>query len=428
MNIQSVRIKNFRCFSEEKWLLDEHFNVLIGNNATGKTSLLDAISIGIGSFFLGIDDVYAKTILYKDIRKNTFIESREYQLPCEIELSGFLEDSREPLTWQRSVLSSRGNTRRDTGTNKLAEVASSLQKAVRNNEKVSLPVFRYYGTGRLWSSKKNIKTISLSSRLDGYKDAIEPLHTSNAFISWMKTRTLTELQSQVKDEALLLIKATVTSFLVKNEKIDYDVKLDSIVLDKLTSIGTSKAEWSELSDGYRNIIAMAADIAYRCYTLNNHFGLYAAEKSKGVILIDEIDLHLHPSWQRTVVESFKKAFPNLQFIVTTHSPFIIQSLKNKELIDLQGKDLEDDYNRQGLEEIVEKEMHVENPNRSEKYVEKLKAAEEYYNLLEQYKDKPIPIQVQSNLDNIETKFSNDPAYVALLKSERKAKSHNEAGK
>jgi len=78
MNIQSVRIKNFRCFSEEKWLLDEHFNVLIGNNATGKTSLLDAISIGIGSFFLGIDDVYAKTILYKDIRKNTFIESREY--------------------------------------------------------------------------------------------------------------------------------------------------------------------------------------------------------------------------------------------------------------------------------------------------------------------------------------------------------------
>jgi len=339
-----------------------------------------------------------------------------------------LEDSREPLTWQRSVLSSRGNTRRDTGTNKLAEVASSLQKAVRNNEKVSLPVFRYYGTGRLWSSKKNIKTISLSSRLDGYKDAIEPLHTSNAFISWMKTRTLTELQSQVKDEALLLIKATVTSFLVKNEKIDYDVKLDSIVLDKLTSIGTSKAEWSELSDGYRNIIAMAADIAYRCYTLNNHFGLYAAEKSKGVILIDEIDLHLHPSWQRTVVESFKKAFPNLQFIVTTHSPFIIQSLKNKELIDLQGKDLEDDYNRQGLEEIVEKEMHVENPNRSEKYVEKLKAAEEYYNLLEQYKDKPIPIQVQSNLDNIETKFSNDPAYVALLKSERKAKSHNEAGK
>jgi hypothetical protein len=91
---------------------------------------------------------------------------------------------------------------------------------------------------------------------------------------------------------------------------------------------------------------------------------------------------------------------------------------------LQGKDLEVDYNRQGLEEIVEREMHVENPDRSEMYLEKLQAAEKYYSILELYKDKPIPKEIQDSLDAIEINFSNDPAYVALLKSERKARTNN----
>lgn len=420
MNINYLRIKNFRCFKEEDWDLNRNFNVLIGNNGAGKTAVLDAISIGIGSFFLGIDNVYAKTILYKDIRKNTFAESREYQLPCEIELAGLIGN--ETLVWQRSVLSSRGNTRREKDTKKLIQIASSLQDEVRKGAKVNLPIFSYYGTGRLWADKKReTNTLKPSSRLDVYKNVIEPIHKSDTFLAWMKTRTLIELQTQVLDEALVLIKSVVSAFLEKNERINYDVKLDSIVLEKITNNGVSKIEWSQLSDGYRNVIALAADLAYQCYALNSHLGVHASNESYGVILIDEIDLHLHPSWQRTVVGSFKKAFPNLQFIVSTHSPFIIQSLKNEELIDLQGKDLEVDYYKKGIEEIVEKEMHVENPIRSLKYLDMLDSAEKYYEILEKYKKIPIPDKIKSILDEIEIKFSSDPAYVALLKSERKAK-------
>ncbi|OMP75649.1 AAA family ATPase [[Flexibacter] sp. ATCC 35208] len=421
MNIKNLRIKNFRCFPEKNWDLNGHFNVLIGNNATGKTAVLDAISIGIGSFFLGIDDVYAKTILYKDVRRNTFAESREYQLPCEIELSASIGEDEEILTWQRSVLSMRGNTRRDKDTNKLVNIAASLQNEARQGAKISLPVFNYYGTGRLWTEKRKVvKTIPLSSKFDAYQSAIEPIHSSAVFTSWMKTRTLTELQTQIKDEALVLVKAITSCFLQEGEKIEYDVKLDSIILNKISQGGISRIEWNELSDGYRNVIAMAADLAYRCYTLNSHFGLYAAEKSKGVILIDEIDLHLHPSWQRTIVESFKKAFPNLQFIATTHSPFIIQSLNNSELIDLQGKDMEVDYYKKGIEDITENEMHVDNPIRSEKYKQMLDAADTYYSILQNYKQGIIPDAVQKQLDEIESEFSSEPAYVALLKSERKA--------
>lgn len=421
MNIKLIKIKNFRCFSEGCWELNSRFNVLIGDNATGKTAFLDAASIGIGSFFLGLDMVYAKTILYKDIKKNTFSESREDQLPCEIELVGLVGEGNEDISWKRSVLSSRGNTRRDTGTNKLAKFASTLQAAVRNGENVNLPVFNYYGTGRLWNERKaNVKTLSRSSRLNAYLGAIEPIHNSNIFLSWMKTRTLVELQTNVKDEALLLVKAVVSSFLQRNERIEYDVKSDSMVLETLTKRGISKVEWTELSDGYRNAIAIAADLAYRCYTLNSHLGLMAAANSTGVVLIDEIDLHLHPKWQRTIVNSFKEAFPNLQFIATTHSPFIVQSLKNDELIDLQGKNLDADYYAKGIEEIVEHEMGVENPIRSAKYKAMLYAAEKYYHILSEFKGKDIPKNIQQELDLIESEFSNDPAYVALLISERKA--------
>lgn len=422
MTINFLRVKNFRCFSDEKWYLNSHFNVLIGNNGTGKTSILDAISIGIGTFFLGIDSVFGKTIQDKDVRKNTYAESREHQLPCEIELTGVVGENAESLTWQRSVIASKRNTRKEKDAERLIEIASSLQRSVRNDEKVGLPVFSYYGTGRLWADKKRtIKTLPLSSKFDVYRNVIDPIHNSDRFLAWMKKRAFIELQTQNEDEALSLVKSVVSTFLENNEQITFDVKLDSLVLNTLTAQGESVIEWTQLSDGYRNTIALAADIAYQCYALNSHWGVHATEKSKGVILIDEIDLHLHPSWQRKIVDSFKKAFPNLQFIVTTHSPFIIQSLNNDELIDLQGKDVETDYYKHGIEEIVEKEMHVENPIRSPKYMKMLKAAEHYYAILEEYKSGAIPEDIRRELDEVEIEFSNESAYVALLKSERKAK-------
>lgn len=95
-----------------------------------------------------------------------------------------------------------------------------------------------------------------------------------------------------------------------------------------------KLAYSQLSDGYRNIIGLAADIAYRCIQLNPHLGENAVIDTPGIVLIDELDLHLHPNWQRQVVADLKNAFPNIQFVATTHSPFIVQSLEADELINL----------------------------------------------------------------------------------------------
>ncbi len=82
----------------------------------------------------------------------------------------------------------------------------------------------------------------------------------------------------------------------------------------------------QLSDGQRNMIAMVGDIAYRCVRLNPHLAALAPSETEGIVLIDEIDMHLHPQWQQLVAGSLHGAFPRIQFILTTHSPQVISTL------------------------------------------------------------------------------------------------------
>jgi len=81
-----------------------------------------------------------------------------------------------------------------------------------------------------------------------------------------------------------------------------------------------------LSDGLRNMVAMVADLAFRAFKLNPHLKKEAAERSRGIVLIDEVDMFLHPAWQQTVLTSLHDAFPQIQFIVTTHSPQVLSTI------------------------------------------------------------------------------------------------------
>lgn len=124
-----------------------------------------------------------------------------------------------------------------------------------------------------------------------------------------------------------------------------------------------------LSDGYRNIVGMAVDIAFRMTVLNPHLENEVTQNTSGIILINEIDLHLHPQWQRKIVKDFKRVFQKVQFVASTHSPFIIQYLGKGEFRNLD-KDLEVEkyieYNIMSVEVITEDIMGVDMPQWSEK--------------------------------------------------------------
>jgi predicted ATP-binding protein involved in virulence len=107
----------------------------------------------------------------------------------------------------------------------------------------------------------------------------------------------------------------------------YKQKSESIVMQH-----TQNGELSvtQLSDGIRSMVGLVADIAYRTIKLNPHLK-NAPQETSGIILIDEVDMHLHPKWQQTVLTDLIKAFPNMQFIVTTHSPQVLSTAKREQI-------------------------------------------------------------------------------------------------
>jgi predicted ATP-binding protein involved in virulence len=184
-------------------------------------------------------------------------------------------------------------------------------------------------------------------------------------------------------------------------------------------IGGRIVPFDLLSDGERSILGLVADIARRAAILNPQFAEKAALETDGVVLIDEIDQHLHPRWQRKIVGDLRRTFPNVQFIATTHSPFIIQSLRPGELIRLDG-DVSDDAQAGSIEDIVEGLMGVEVPQRSQRFQDMMEAARKYYAALNEKRSEEDVKGLRLRLDELLAPFSDDPAFVAQLVEARMA--------
>ena len=148
---------------------------------------------------------------------------------------------------------------------------------------------------------------------------------NRGFTEWFKTITLSALKGNKSAKwKIEVINQAITNCLEGCDEILFDVENGLMV--KRTKDGIkAKLPVSYLSDGQRNIIGMVADIAYRCVLLNPYLELKATKQSAGIVLIDELDLHLHPKWQRELIDYLTNLFPNTQFIVTTHSPLIVQA-------------------------------------------------------------------------------------------------------
>jgi predicted ATP-binding protein involved in virulence len=290
-------------------------------------------------------------------------------------------------------------------------------------------VISYYGTNRLWSVNKDDKTRPPSSQIEGYKNWLASSNI-NILTRWFKTLEWAILQyerdtdphyiSLVSSVRLTMstVKEAVMSCMEDWKDVKYDVLLDELIA---TSKDGRTLPFRMLSDGVRNMIGMIADIAYRCITLNPLLSTEAARLTPGIVLIDEIDLHLHPNWQRRVVDDLKRTFPKIQFFATTHSPFIIQSLHPNELIDLDNRDGE--YYNKSIEDITEDVMGVDLPQQSERWKSMMQAAEEYYQVLEKADNasEEDVDRLKRRLDELSMPFSDDPAYHAFLKMERLAR-------
>ena len=364
MKLKEIRLKNFRCYEDLTVPLHEKLTVLVAPNGQGKTAILDAISIALWDFVKKFDlakpyPAYNIGINKDDIRiikdkipyHKDLEEIDEYhrnggmirQLNAEI-----IATNTENFVWKRykDSESSGSRTKEDENAKKLQKYAKELQDDIRNLDKKfkNLPLFAYYGTGRLWNEKrlthgkqnKKDKVI----RTFAYQNSLDPASNYRQFEDWFL-----EKSKSLLEEKLYLFESGINSFdslklfddPIKNiqDAIDIVLKIVGWSEPKYSSVfeglvlinkkyGTLKLD--QLSDGIQNVFGIVADIAYRCYLLNSHLGENAAKETEGIVLIDEVDMHLHPEWQQVILRDLQAAFPKLQFIVTTHSPQVLTAV------------------------------------------------------------------------------------------------------
>ena len=366
MNLEKITLENFRCYQHLEIRLHPSITVLAANNGQGKTTILDAIRIALWPFISQFDLARtgyaepANTIIIDDVKISKSAEQRSptfgaldemaRQFPSSITTDGYYKTGIS--TWQRyrDSEAKKSQTKDDAGAKALKDSAKEQQSTIRNLNlsPITLPVFGYYGTGRLWrekrlmdgkkgSTEKNNEQI----RTYAYRDCLDPASSFKQFQDWFTSAYLKVMEYQIKQledgatfievpnelrRPVKVVQDAVNEVLkpVGWQHLQYSEKYDKSLVLKHPDHGVMKI--SQLSDGIKNMLAMIADIAYRCVLLNGHLQDQAAKQSPGVVMIDEVDMHLHPQWQQTVIESLRQAFPNIQFIVTTHSPQVLSTV------------------------------------------------------------------------------------------------------
>lgn len=455
MRIDSIQIRNFRGFIERRFEFPGEFNVLVGGNGSGKTSILDALAVGAGSIFLKFGDIQPRPIDDDEVRGvsqrlgQTLTLERQY--PAEVRCMGKINlnpagsptPPPETISWARVRLSAiSGTTRRDA--RKISEISKQLRQSISDSahngaaaELPLLPLVAYFGTGRLWLPKRERSDDVLppGSRMLGYVDCLEPVSSPRPLFKWWKTRELEQLQRGERLRVLDAVKSAVKDCLALEEapqgapadgsppsrlrEIRWDVSADELVAS--FESGT-ELPLHLLSDGYRSMIGLVADLAFRAAQLNPQLEERIAQQTPGIVLIDELDQHLHPLWQRRVVSDLRRAFPRVQFIATTHSPFIIQSLDPARSEAVQSIDggVRPDGTDLSIEDIAESLMRVRLPSRSKRYQEMYEAAKQYYRVLKQASSAaPEELSaLKQRLDELSMPFSDNPAYHAFLEMER----------
>lgn len=329
MRLNKISIANMRLVGEEARELnidpDKNVLILLGDNGFGKTTILDAIATTMAPYsaqFPGIADYQLSDL---DVHINRHGRRSKY-----LTINAEFSDNGVTMTSVRH----RKGTQNPPKTNyeQLKQAAIAKKEAILAGEAdVQLPIFAYYGTGRgqFQVPERRRGFQQAFERWDCYKSAINPETDFKRFFGWFdlmedqERRDREKLwdlgyKSPVLEAVRKALNETVEGY--KNPRIE--TRPLRFIMDRIDEDGSKhELRIEQLSEGYKIVIAMVADLAARMAEANPE--MENPLNTNGIVLIDEVDLHLHPKWQREILIQLTKVFPNLQFIVSTHSPVIV---------------------------------------------------------------------------------------------------------
>lgn len=345
MQISEIRLNNFRCHADLTLTFQEPFTLLVGINGSGKTSILHALAqsfSGLGRF-LGAHRLFPLRDA-QDIRLIvTQAEGRfrfEPQYPVRISIFGRAGD-----TAFRQITELLGPTSRVRMIGPLASIYRT-EGEVEAGINIDFPIVAFYRASRQWRTGEVSEiqaATTRSARQDGYATWFDASLDASALQIWAIAKCLERFQvasehgrsfDSIDDDELALVNGALSAAIESAKGLRYDLHRKALLVEWKDAHATP---FEHLSDGQRAVVALVADIARRMCLLNPHLGKSVTRMTSGIVVIDELDMHLHPSWQRTLVRGLKLAFPAIQFVAASHSPQIIGELRPAEVVVLHPR-------------------------------------------------------------------------------------------
>ncbi len=364
MRIDQLTLKNFRGIREGSFEFPRaperreggngSFNLLVGPNGAGKSSILDGLAVAASGLFLSMRGTDVRHIRHVDahvlIKRLEGKALRAPQYPVLVTAFGKVDGN--PLEWTRSLDTEDGRTNKREAK-QMSKISRMMGKRAIEGWEETLPLVSYYSADRLWNEpkdmanmrKKPLKKLAphemnsapktevelareqFSVRIGGYSNSVNGRCSPRDLHRWLGFEDYKAYKQK---------KESIHSSIVRAAIRDCQPGVDEVIYDSdLGLLFHNEANWIEfrhLSEGQRNMAALVGDIAWKAAQLNPHLGERALKETPGVVFIDELDMHLHPEWQRMIVRKLQEIFPELQFICATHSPQIIGEVQAEEIL------------------------------------------------------------------------------------------------
>lgn len=356
MKVQQLKLEGFRGF--DQLTLDFNPNsptVIIGKNGLGKSSILDALAILLSWFInrvkynpssntrhisrrinlwsAGFSDSHKE----RDLAKGNFISDSDIKYESkESEQSITIFDRESIFSWEIKTVKDKDTKILDPSQ------LDNLTKNLRNflnaesERKETMTIIIHYVINRYIDDiPLEIKDDYSFKPIDAYENALGEKNVNfTSFFQWFRAREDLENEqirddNTYKDKQLEAVRNAIYCLIPEFNKLRVRRSPLRITVNK----NDQELVIDQLSDGEKCLLAMVGDIARRLGIANPY--LDDPLQGEGIVLIDEIELHLHPQWQQKILTQLTKTFPNIQFIVTTHSPIVLSYVKPENIYLLQ---------------------------------------------------------------------------------------------
>ena len=335
MKLDYLELTNFRCFNQFRIDFEPGLTVLIASNGFGKTAVLDAIAVNLGKFVSRFPDVSGIGPKDTDLREDVNGRKPPYMRILVALKNGIKWDQIKKRDKTIKKLEDISPRRRQK---ELYEFVDQFISAENEGKKYQLPIIAYYGTGRgVFDPPQRRRGFKKQfERFDAYDGALQARANFKRFFEWFYF--MEDLERRGKEETqdwdyrqpeLNAMREAIERAVPEFSNPRSKLRPLRLVVDWNHNNKSQSLRIDQLSDGYRTTLAMVMDIASRMAEANpKEDDILGTE---GIVLIDEVDLHLHPSWQQRILDNLLNAFPNIQFIVTTHSPQVLSTVKREQI-------------------------------------------------------------------------------------------------